>query len=589
MKRSIMCVVALMLCLCMLIPANMLTADATQTFYSEATTLAIKNHIENDAKLDKSATAQGACTDGKYAYFAINSGSTTILKYDVNTWELKKKSNKLALDHANDLTYNSKDNVIVVANNSPNYDTITLVDPDTLTVLSTQKIKYKIYSISYNETYNRYVVGLSGTYNFAILDSSFKEIKNYKGYNSGFLRQGADCDDDYLYFVQSGGGGNLIVIYNWSGKLVDTVSVDKSLEIENIFHIGNTFYTTLHYYGNYIYRIGISDKTAIKFTITFDSNGGKGEMEPLTVYYGKDKKLPKCTFEKENYFFAGWIIKRNSYNKYYGKQTPYSKSDWLSEKDIYEYTLYGDATNVSKTTKVGNITATAFWIAKEYTVSYDANGGEGTLPTQTVGYDEVFKLSESNMRKTGYIFTGWTAQREYDGKIYGYTEKAENPAWLYEKHVYKPYIFTEGQEVSALTYDKGVTFRAKWQLAFSFSKDGTTLDKYIGVDENVVFPETETEVTSIADEAFAENTVICSVTIPTTIDNVGKDVFRDCSNLSNIYFDHTLPKNVEKSAFKSPLLKKCFLLTDSSDIFLGFYTGSYSYDMFINEFNDFFL
>ncbi len=589
MKRSIMCVVALMITLCILIPANMLTTDAKQNFYNTATTASIKENIEKDAGYGDYATAQGSCTDGKYAYFAINNGYTTILKYNVNTWKLKKKSDSMYIGHANDMAYNKDKDYIVIANNAPDYNVITFLDPDTLEIIGTKKIKLKIYSIAYNEERNQYVVGISGTYNFAILDSKFKVVKKFKGYDSGYLRQGADCDDDYLYFVQSGGGGNIIVIYDWSGKLVDTVSVDKSLEIENIFHVKNTFYITLHHYGNYVYRIGINDKTAIKYKIEFDSNGGYGEMDSITVTYGKSKKLPDCTYQKDGYIFGGWIVKRDSYKTYYGKKTPYSKNEWLKEDDIYEYTLYEDNKKVSKTTNVGDVTATAFWISETYRVYYDSNGGDGYIPLQVVGYDEEFALQKNVLTKSGYNFAGWTAQREYDGKIYGYKKNKDEPKWLNEKDVHKKYVFEDCEAVSKLTFDEGVTFSAVWQSAFIFTDKDTVLSTYIGTDEDVVFPYAYDKVEVIAKEAFADNSIMKSVTIPSTITTIEQNAFSNCSQLSDIYFDHSIPKKVDKTAFDSPNLEKCYLITDTQNVFLGFYLNSYSYDLLLNMCEKYFL
>lgn len=574
-----MCIVALMLTLCILIPANIITADATQTFYDSATTAPIINNIEKDAGLSYTSTAQGACTDGKYAYFAMNNGYTTILKYDVKTWKLKKKSSSMYIGHANDMTYNSRKNTIIVANNIPDYKILTFIDPDTLQITGTKKIKYKIHSISYNETYDTYVVGLSGTYNFAILDSKFKLISKHKGYGSGYVRQGGDCDDNYLYFVQSSGGGNLIVIYNWSGNLVDTVFIDNSMEIENIFHVKNTFFITLQHYGNYVHRIGISDKTAIKYKVKFDSNGGTGEMKSITVKYGKYKKLPECNYEKEGYFFGGWIMRRDSYKKYYGKKTPYSKSTWLNKDDVYEYSLFKDENKTGKTTNLGNVTATAFWIKESYQVHYDSNGGEGYMPFHTVGYDETFKPNKNRFTKNGYIFSGFYAQRECDNKIYGYKKNKDEPKWLHPKDVHEKYIFSDTEEVSKLTYDSYVTFIVQWESAFKFNKTETVLTKYNGIDKDVVFPKTADKVNTIKEEAFANNTIMQNVTIPSTITTIEKNAFAGCASLDTIYFDKNMPEDVDLTSFDSPPAKKCYLKIGDEDILLGFYTGGYSYNL----------
>ncbi len=579
MKRRLMCIASIIFSMCMLVSATVVTADAKEAFYNEATSAVIKSNIEKDAKFDKSATVQGACTDGEYAYFAVNRGDTKILKYNVSTWKLKKKSSTLSLGHANDMTYNPKKNTIIVANHEPDHRKLTFIDPNTLTVTGEKKIKLKIYSISYNEARNQYVVGISGTYDFAILDSKLNVVKKFKGVDTGYLRQGMDCDDNYLYFAQSGTNGNIIVVYNWSGKHVDTIKVDKSMEIENIFHVKNNVFITLHYFGNYVHRIGINDKTALKYKVKFDANGGEGEMKPITVKYGKYRKLPECKFEKEGYTFGGWIMKRDSYKTYYGKKNPYGDNVWVEKKDIYEYTLFKDKNRTGKTTNLGDITATAFWIKDEYTVQYNSNGGEGTMPMHVVKYDESFKINKNRFSKSGYTFAGWSIKRSYDNKIFGYKKGQDEPKWLNKKHVHKLYIFDECEEVEKLTYDKEVTFTAQWQSAFVFNKNGTVLKEYNGTDEDVEFPQTANKVKEIAPYSFSDSHNMCTVTLPATINTIGEKAFENCKNLSTVYFTNTMPENVDATALNSLKAIKFYLKTDEQDVFLGLYTGSYSYDM----------
>ena len=54
MKRSIMCIVAFLISLSMLIPANIITAEAAGGFYDVATMVAIKNNIEKLIKRGQS-------------------------------------------------------------------------------------------------------------------------------------------------------------------------------------------------------------------------------------------------------------------------------------------------------------------------------------------------------------------------------------------------------------------------------------------------------------------------------------------------------------------------------------------------------
>lgn len=587
MKRSIMCVVSLIVTVAILISANIMTADATSSFYSQATSLQIKKNIEKDAKL-KYTTAQGACTDGKYAYIALNNGSTTILKYDAYSYKLVKKRGGLSLNHANDMAYNRLTDTIVVCNNSPNYDTISFLDPDTLTVTGTKKIKHKIYSIAYNEYRNCYVVGLSGGYDFAILDSDFKLIKKHKGYKSGYLRQGADCDDNFLYFAQSGSGGNLIVIYDWNGNFVDTVRLQKSLEMENIYHIGNTFFTTLHYYGNYVYRIGINSKSAIKYTIKFESGGAKGKMKNMTVTYGKPKNMPKCTYKKDGYSFLGWIMKQNEANLYYGRKTPYSKPQWLPKKQVYEYVLFKDQSKVAKTAKVGNVTATAFFACNEYTIHYDLNGGVGHINSTTVRYDQNYLMPQNTLTREGYVFLGFYAQRDFDNKILGYKKGQSTPKWLLKKDLHKPHYFTERTFVSKLTYDKDVTMRAQWQLAFEFSKSGNELTKYTGYDKNVRIPNKNNSLTTIGEKAFYNSLYMESLTIPETVTTIKPDAFKHCINLNTIYFENKLPTTYYPTSFVGSNIKICMLKKDNKEYLLGTFCDNISYSHMLVNYNKFF-
>ena len=261
MKKAAERMRAAAVCFLILVSAfgNIMTikAEVATGFYSTAETVCIKKNMEKDASMSRYATVQGSCSDGRYAYFAAQSGSTSLIKYDTKTFKKVGLSGSMyALGHANDMTYNSKENIIAVANNAPDFDTVTIVDPDTLKIISAVKLELKIYSIAYSEAEDCYFVGISGTYDFARLDCDFKLIKKYKGVNTGYTRQGCECDDNYIYFSQSG-GNNIIVIYDHSGKYVCTVSIAHSDEIENIFRVGSDYYMTLHYYGNYLYRVGM--------------------------------------------------------------------------------------------------------------------------------------------------------------------------------------------------------------------------------------------------------------------------------------------------------------------------------------------
>ncbi len=208
---------------------------------------------------------QGGCTDGTYCYFAMNDNDVhaVICKYDMKTWKLVKRSLPLPIDHSNDICYNPDTGKLIVVHNAPNRNTISIVDPETLTIDETIKIKHQIFSMSYNQSRKQYVVGLSGGQNFALLDQDFKTIKMYHVRSTGYTTQGVECDDDFIYFVQY--NKNVIMIYDWNGRLVTRIDLDLPyVEPENISLVDNKFIIACNnsnWTGGIVYKVEIVKKS----------------------------------------------------------------------------------------------------------------------------------------------------------------------------------------------------------------------------------------------------------------------------------------------------------------------------------------
>ena len=194
--------------------------------------------------------------------FPEGSHMSYIYKYDVNTWELVARSEALPLDHSNDICYNPDTHELIVVHNAPNRNTISIIDPDTLTVKEKVKIKYQIFSMAYNQSRQQYVIGLSGGQNFALLDTDFKAVKTYSVNSTGYTTQGVECDNDFIYFVQY--NQNVIMIYDWAGKLVTRVDMTLvGLEPENICLIEGEFIigcNNANWTGGEVYSLEIIKK-----------------------------------------------------------------------------------------------------------------------------------------------------------------------------------------------------------------------------------------------------------------------------------------------------------------------------------------
>ena len=100
--------------------------------------------------------------------------------------------------------------------------------------------------------------------------------------------------------------------------------------------------------------------------MTFDANGGEGG-KTVTQNYGTALSAPTVT--RTGYTFNGW------------------------------------SPSVPATMPAGNATYVAQWKINQYTVKFDANGGEGG---KTVTQNYGTELSAPTVARTGYTFNGWS-------------------------------------------------------------------------------------------------------------------------------------------------------------------------------------
>ena len=126
-------------------------------------------------------------------------------------------------------------------------------------------------------------------------------------------------------------------------------------------------------------------------TISFDPNGGTGTMKPMRVKAGVGYTLPECTFTPpEGKEFAGWLaVNGNVYPAGHDVFSTYDQSLKATWKDKE---------------------------AAEVTISFDPNGGTGTMQPMKVKSGENFTLPECTFTPPeGKEFAGWLA---VDGYVY---------------------------------------------------------------------------------------------------------------------------------------------------------------------------
>ena len=138
-----------------------------------------------------------------------------------------------------------------------------------------------------------------------------------------------------------------------------------------------------------------------KVTVSFDKNGGSGNMNSVEVNKYSEYKLPACTFTApEGMEFDKWSVKIGD--------------DPAEDKNPGE-----------KVTASDNIKVTAMWRAKpKVNVTFDKNGGSGNMPAKAVVKDSEYTLpvcrftapADKEFDKWSVTVTGFPAVDKWPGE-----------------------------------------------------------------------------------------------------------------------------------------------------------------------------
>ena len=239
-----------------------------------------------------------------------------------------------------------------------------------------------------------------------------------------------------------------------------------------------------------------------KYTVTFDKNNGTGTMTDQTFTYGVKQALTKNAFTRTGYTFAGWNTQADGKGTAYTDQqevtslsaadgatvrlyarwtaisytvaydgngstggstassshtydtakaltangftrTGYTFKSWNTKADG-SGTSYADKASVKNLSSTNGATVTLYaqWTANKYTVAYNANGGTGTMATDTVSYGTGYVTKTNAFNRTGYTFKGWN-------------EKADGTGSDWTSWIGKSWTWT---------YTKNITLYAQWTI-----------------------------------------------------------------------------------------------------------------------------
>ncbi len=113
------------------------------------------------------------------------------------------------------------------------------------------------------------------------------------------------------------------------------------------------------------------------YTVTFDSKGGSAVAAQI-ILEGGTATQPSPSPTRTGYTFGGW----------------YQEEEYINSWNFITMPING------------NLTLYAKWTAKEYTVTFDAEGGTAEPASVQVTFDEEYPTLATT-EKPGYVFAGW--------------------------------------------------------------------------------------------------------------------------------------------------------------------------------------
>lgn len=198
------------------------------------------------------------------------------------------------------------------------------------------------------------------------------------------------------------------------------------------------------------------------FPVRFNANidGATGTMDDVYIYQGGAVAMPACGFAKPGYSFVGWYTSADCTGECYlegneltnvtesagggfdlyakwqideysvtidlngaGAEGPANATYTVESDDITiasptrtGYTFTGwTGTGLAEATmtvtiptgSTGDRTYTANWTANNYTVKFNADGGEGEMDAQAFTYGTEQALTANTFIREGYKFMGW--------------------------------------------------------------------------------------------------------------------------------------------------------------------------------------
>ena len=151
--------------------------------------------------------------------------------------------------------------------------------------------------------------------------------------------------------------------------------------------------------NNYLY----AQWSAVQYTLTYLANGGSGAPSAQSHPFQDEVNISGTTPSRAGYDFVDWNTAAN------GSGSGYSSSATFSMP-------------------ANNVSVYAQWTPKSYSLSYNVNGGSGTIATQSEQAFSTATITGTEPNLSGFKFVGWNTADDGSGTSYATGSSLVMPA-----------------------------------------------------------------------------------------------------------------------------------------------------------------